>query len=103
MAGGVLASVPMGGGQPRRRPMMREDDERRGARSMTSAGRGHGESSAAVGAIADVTAATRSGGDTSLDVAAIDDLRAGLRGELIRAGDGPYDEARTVWNLDVDK
>jgi FAD/FMN-containing dehydrogenase len=33
----------------------------------------------------------------------IDDLKAGLRGELIKPGDGAYDEARKIYNAMIDK
>ena len=38
------------------------------------------------------------GRQLNLKSADIEDLRAGLRGELLTAGDGGYDDARRVWN-----
>ena len=38
-----------------------------------------------------------------LDDAALADLARQLRGELIRAGDPPYEAARRVWNGAIDR
>ena len=38
-----------------------------------------------------------------LDVAQLDSLRAALRGELILSGDAQYEDARHVWNGNVDR
>src|SRR5437879_6105902 len=40
---------------------------------------------------------------TLIDGGAVDELRATFRGELIRAGDGGYDEHRKVWNGSIDR
>src|SRR5688572_27213430 len=40
---------------------------------------------------------------TVLPDEAIQDFKAGLRGELLRPGDGDYDQARRVWNGMIDK
>jgi FAD/FMN-containing dehydrogenase len=67
---------------------------------MTSTGQNQHAGSAT--AVADLQVATRSGGTISLDATEVADLRTSLRGELIRPGDAPYDEARTIWNRNVD-
>jgi FAD/FMN-containing dehydrogenase len=50
-----------------------------------------------------VTATTLEGSRTNLNDADIDSLRSGLRGELVVAGDAGFDEARRVWNGNVDR
>ncbi len=40
---------------------------------------------------------------STLDEAAVQKFKASLRGELIRPGDGGYDDARKVWNGMIDK
>jgi FAD/FMN-containing dehydrogenase len=42
-------------------------------------------------------------GSTGLDSSSIDALQSRLRGRLLRAGDGEYDDARTIWNAMIDK
>ena len=42
-------------------------------------------------------------GTATLDAAALDAFRAGLRGQVLLAGDHGYDEARTIWNAMIDK
>src|SRR3989304_9454426 len=39
----------------------------------------------------------------ALDEAAVQKFKESLRGELIRPGDGGYDDARKVWNGMIDK
>ena len=46
---------------------------------------------------------TTTGGETVLKDAAVAALQSGLRGELLRASDAGYDEARTVWNGMINK
>ena len=50
-----------------------------------------------------VTATTLEGSRTNLNDADIDSLRGGLRGELVVAGGAGFDEARRVWNGNVDR
>src|SRR5262245_23743533 len=50
-----------------------------------------------------VTATTLEGSRTNLNDADIDSLRSGLRGELVVAGDAGFDQARRVWNGNVDR
>lgn len=40
---------------------------------------------------------------TSLSAASIDTLEASIRGDVVRPGDGDYDEARSVWNGSIDR
>jgi FAD/FMN-containing dehydrogenase len=56
---------------------------------------------AAVGS--DVNAVGLDGRQLTLKVAAIEDLRAGLRGEVLLAGDSGYDAARRLWNAAFDR
>jgi FAD/FMN-containing dehydrogenase len=42
-------------------------------------------------------------GQPALGEATVRELRDALRGELVRPGDGPYDEARSVWNGMIDR
>jgi FAD/FMN-containing dehydrogenase len=46
--------------------------------------------------------ATTIGGEAVLDVETIRTLEASLRGELLRPGDGSYDEVRRIWNGMID-
>src|SRR5215475_5502736 len=46
---------------------------------------------------------TTTGADAILEDAVVEDLRANLRGSLLRPGDAGYDEARKVWNGNIDK
>ena len=46
----------------------------------------------------DLRVVTSDGGGAILEEAAVQDFAAGLRGPLLRLGDGGYEEARTVWN-----
>lgn len=43
------------------------------------------------------------GGSATLDSAAVDTLKSSLRGQLLRAGDEGYDQARTIWNAMIDR
>ncbi len=40
---------------------------------------------------------------TLIDRGAVDELEASFRGELVRPGDGEYDEHRKVWNGSIDR
>src|SRR5713226_8722657 len=51
----------------------------------------------------DLHVVTAEGSDAILEDAAVQDFAAGLRGPLLRPGDGGYDEARTVWNGMIDR
>lgn len=53
--------------------------------------------------MADVRMVTMTGAETVIEAAAVDAFKASLRGELLRAGDASYDEARKVWNGMIDK
>ena len=46
---------------------------------------------------------TTTGGGGTLDETAIEEFSAGLRGDLLRSGDDGYDEARTCFNVMIDK
>jgi len=50
-----------------------------------------------------VTATTLEGSRTNLNDADVVSLRNGLRGELVIAGDAGFDQARRVWNGNVDR
>lgn len=50
----------------------------------------------------DIAAKGLDGRELALSAADVEDLRAGLRGELIGAGDPAYDAARRLWNPDFD-
>jgi FAD/FMN-containing dehydrogenase len=50
-----------------------------------------------------VTATTLEGSRTNLNDADVESLRNGLRGELVIAGDAGFDQARRVWNGNVDR
>src|SRR5260370_20411720 len=51
----------------------------------------------------DLRIITTEGTDAILEEAAVHDFAAGLRGPLLRPGDGGYDEARKVWNGMIDR
>lgn len=51
----------------------------------------------------DLQVATMTGVHTTLDDATIEEFRSGLRGQLIQPGDNDYEEARKVWNANIDK
>ena len=50
-----------------------------------------------------IAATTLEGTSTTLTDADIDNLRRSVRGELVVAGEARYDEARRVWNGNVDR
>jgi len=50
-----------------------------------------------------ITATTLEGTRTNLNDADVESLRRSLRGELVVAGEAKYDEARRVWNGNVDR
>lgn len=52
---------------------------------------------------ADIPAVGLDGRELTLKSADVDDLRAGLRGELIAAGDPDYESARRLWNPAFDR
>jgi FAD/FMN-containing dehydrogenase len=51
----------------------------------------------------DLRVVTAEGSAAIIEEAAVQDFAAGLRGPLLRPGDGKYDEARTVWNGMIDR
>src|SRR5438874_842476 len=51
----------------------------------------------------DLRVLTMDGTDAILEEAAVLEFAAGLRGPLLRPGDGGYDEARKVWNGMIDR
>ena len=51
----------------------------------------------------DLRVTTTRGTDLVLDEATVQGFQTSLRGPLLRPGDAGYDEARQVWNADVDK
>ncbi len=51
----------------------------------------------------DLRATMTTGGYTVLQDAAIQGFKASLRGQLIQPGDSNYDDARQVWNANIDK
>jgi len=46
---------------------------------------------------------TTTGRDATLDETVIEEFSAGMRGDLLRSGDDGYDEARTCFNVMIDK
>src|SRR5215813_15265687 len=53
--------------------------------------------------MADLRVITTRGTDTVLDDAIVEGFKTSLRGSLLHLGDAGYDEARKVWNANVDK
>jgi FAD/FMN-containing dehydrogenase len=51
----------------------------------------------------DLHVVTAEGSGAILEEAAVADFAAGLRGPLLRPGDGQYDEARRIWNGMIDR
>lgn len=51
----------------------------------------------------DLQVRTREGTDALLDEAAVEELKGKLRGDLIQPGDAGYDQARMVWNGNIDR
>ena len=51
----------------------------------------------------DLRVTTTGGTDTVLDEAIVQGFQTSLRGPLLRTGDAGYDEARQVWNANIDK
>jgi FAD/FMN-containing dehydrogenase len=51
----------------------------------------------------DLRVTTTRGTDMVLDEATMQGFRSSLRGPLLRSGDAGYDEARQVWNANIDK
>lgn len=51
----------------------------------------------------DLRVATHTGSDTVVEEKAVEEFKSSLRGDLLRAGDEGYDEARKVWNGMIDK
>ncbi|HEV2334028.1 MAG TPA: FAD-binding oxidoreductase [Stellaceae bacterium] len=51
----------------------------------------------------DLRIVTAAGSDAILEEAAVEEFAAGLRGPLLRPGDGGYDAARIVWNGMIDR
>ena len=51
----------------------------------------------------DLRVTTTRGTDMVLDEATVQDFTTSLRGPLLRPGDAGYDEARKVWNANIDK
>ena len=51
----------------------------------------------------DLQVATTTGANATLDEATIEEFSSGLRGPLIQPGDDDYEEARKVWNANIDK
>src|SRR5690606_41639976 len=52
---------------------------------------------------ADVPALTNDGAEIVLRASDVEDFRAGLRGQLLLAGQDGYDEARRIWNGSFDR
>ena len=53
--------------------------------------------------MAELRVTMNTGAETMLGEGVVDSLRASLRGQLLRAGDAGYDEARTIWNALIDQ
>lgn len=53
--------------------------------------------------MAELQVTTLSGRDTVLNESAVEEFGSSLRGELIAPGDAGYDDARRVWNANVNK
>jgi len=51
----------------------------------------------------DLRVTTVTGGEITLGAAAIDDLKRSLRGDVIAPDDDRYEEARKVWNANIDR
>ena len=50
----------------------------------------------------ELQAITTNGAQTKLSEAALDEFRGSLGGQLISPDDPDYDEARTLWNAQID-
>jgi FAD/FMN-containing dehydrogenase len=53
--------------------------------------------------MADIRVTTLIGSETTLNKATIEDFRKSLRSQLLCPSDAGYDEARKIWNADIDK
>ena len=51
----------------------------------------------------DLQVATLAGKETVIEETAVEEFKSSLRGEMLRPGDGGYDEARKIWNGMIDK
>jgi len=51
----------------------------------------------------DLQATTLTGRETTLPAAAVAAFKKSLRGQLIAPGDASYEEARQVWNANIDR
>src|SRR5918999_1141711 len=51
----------------------------------------------------DLRVATLTGPEITLPEPVVEEFQKSLRGELIRPGDGGYNEARKIWNANIDK
>ncbi|UCG62259.1 MAG: FAD-binding oxidoreductase [Candidatus Zixiibacteriota bacterium] len=50
-----------------------------------------------------IKVATVSGGQTAVDTSTLEKFSAWFRGEIFKAGDPGYDQARTIWNAMIDR
>jgi hypothetical protein len=53
--------------------------------------------------MADLQVTTIEGMDAILEEAAVEELKKSLRGPVIAVGDEAYEEARHVWNANIDR